>query len=313
MKAVFDTKPNSRYDDEIVQRYHFPTQSNYLAAAEGAVGDWIVYREPQRNGGRRAYIAVARVLRLEADPLRPDHAYAVMGEYLPFDRPVPFAGLLRNVAYRGVTRHKDKQYPGTHPAIVEGELWAAVQAKLDAAPAFQPTSELRGEGARLERKVFDDRGNPMVPVHTNRRGRRYRYYVSRARLTGDGEAGSLPRVSAGLLEQFLAERINPMLASSWRPPAEAIERVGPACEAITLSDDQIVVRIAEVALAPEALNDPAVGPAADGVCVVRLPFHMRRRRGELILDGSVPAEAPSRLDRALVRALVLVRGWGPGA
>ncbi|MBL8553966.1 MAG: HNH endonuclease [Phenylobacterium sp.] len=93
MKAVFDTKPNSGYDDEIVQRYHFPTQSNYLAAAEGAVGDWIVYREPQRNGGRRAYIAVARVLRVEADPLRANHAYAVVGEYLPFDRPVPFAGL----------------------------------------------------------------------------------------------------------------------------------------------------------------------------------------------------------------------------
>ena len=92
MKAVFDTKPNSGYDDEIIRRYHFPTQSNYLAAAEAAVGDWIVYREPQRNRGRRAYIAVARVLRIEPDRLRPKHAYAVMGEYLPFDCPVPFAG-----------------------------------------------------------------------------------------------------------------------------------------------------------------------------------------------------------------------------
>jgi putative restriction endonuclease len=92
LKAVFDTKPNSGYDDEIVRRYHFPTQSNYVAAAQSAVGDWIVYREPQRNGGRRAYIAVARVLTIEADRLRRDHAYAIMGDYLPFDRPVPFAG-----------------------------------------------------------------------------------------------------------------------------------------------------------------------------------------------------------------------------
>ena len=92
MKAVFDTKPNSGYDDEIVRRYHFPTQSNYVAAATAAVGDWIVYREPQRNRGRRAYIAVARVLRVEPDPLRSNHAYAIMGDYLPFDRPVPFAG-----------------------------------------------------------------------------------------------------------------------------------------------------------------------------------------------------------------------------
>lgn len=93
MKAIFDTKPNSGYDDEIVRRYHFPTQSNYMAAAEAAVGDWIVYREPQRNGGRRAYIAVARVLRIEPDATRRNHAYAIMGEYLPFDRPVPFAGI----------------------------------------------------------------------------------------------------------------------------------------------------------------------------------------------------------------------------
>ncbi len=92
MKAVFDTKPNSDYDDEIVERYHFPTQRNYMAAARDAVGDWIVYREPQRNHGRRAYIAVARVVRIEPDPLRDNHAYAIVDEYLPFDRPVPFGG-----------------------------------------------------------------------------------------------------------------------------------------------------------------------------------------------------------------------------
>jgi putative restriction endonuclease len=92
MKAVFDTKPDSGYDDEITRRYHFPSRRNYMAAAEAAVGDWIVYREPQRNNGRRAYIAVARVLGIEPDRTRPDHAYAIMGEYLPFDRPVPFAG-----------------------------------------------------------------------------------------------------------------------------------------------------------------------------------------------------------------------------
>src|SRR5207245_7029226 len=77
------------YDDEIVRRYHFPPQ--YRAVAEQLIGDWIVYREPQRNGGRRAYIAVARVLRIEADTRRAGYSYAVVGDYLPFDLPVPFA------------------------------------------------------------------------------------------------------------------------------------------------------------------------------------------------------------------------------
>lgn len=41
--------------------------------------------------GRRAYIAVARVLRIVPDPARANHAYAIIGDYLPFDRPVGFA------------------------------------------------------------------------------------------------------------------------------------------------------------------------------------------------------------------------------
>lgn len=88
MKGVFDTKPESGYDDDISRRYHFPRQ--YRAVADTLVGSWIVYREPQRNHGRRAYVAVARVVRIEDDVARPGHAYAHVVDYLPFDRPVPF-------------------------------------------------------------------------------------------------------------------------------------------------------------------------------------------------------------------------------
>ncbi|THK37037.1 HNH endonuclease [Ensifer sp. MPMI2T] len=89
MKGVFDTKPNSGYKDELTRQYQFPLQ--YRRAVEPLVGNWIVYREPQRNGGLRAYIAVARVLRIDPDPTRENLFYAVMGDYLPFDRPVPFS------------------------------------------------------------------------------------------------------------------------------------------------------------------------------------------------------------------------------
>jgi putative restriction endonuclease len=89
VKAVFDVKPSSGYDDDITRRYHFPARANYLDAARAAVGDWIVYREPQRNGGRRAYVAAARVSGLEQDPLQPDHYYAYVDAYLEFPSPVP--------------------------------------------------------------------------------------------------------------------------------------------------------------------------------------------------------------------------------
>ena len=90
LKGIFDTKANSGYDDEIVKRYHFP--SIYLRKIADSVGDWIIYREPQRNGGRRAYVAVAHVDGIQPDPNLPGHSYAIVSQFLPFDRPVPFAG-----------------------------------------------------------------------------------------------------------------------------------------------------------------------------------------------------------------------------
>ena len=135
MKAIFDTKPDSGYDDEITQRYHFPTQRNYLDAAEAAVGDWIVYRSPQRNGGQRAYIAVARLLRIEPDPRSQGHAYAVVGDYLQFPTPVPFAGAGRywEASIRAID---DRRRVGAYTqgkavrGLGDGDFAAIVQAGL---------------------------------------------------------------------------------------------------------------------------------------------------------------------------------------
>jgi putative restriction endonuclease len=91
-KGVFDTKSGSGYDDDITRRYHFPTSSNYLQAARAVVGDWIVYREPQRNRGRRAYVAAAHVARIEPDTNKARHAYAIIDDFVPFDPLVSFAG-----------------------------------------------------------------------------------------------------------------------------------------------------------------------------------------------------------------------------
>jgi len=87
MKAIFDTRSESGYDDQIVERYHFPNR--YLAEAEKALGDWIVYREPRRGGGRSGYVAVARLLRIDSDPNQPDASYARVTDFLAFDRVVP--------------------------------------------------------------------------------------------------------------------------------------------------------------------------------------------------------------------------------
>jgi len=90
--AVLTTSVGSIYDDLPEFRYHFP--KTYLNQVQAAVGDWIVYYEPRRShgGGRQAYFAMARVLRIEDDPSLEDHYYAYLDGYLEFDHPVGFQG-----------------------------------------------------------------------------------------------------------------------------------------------------------------------------------------------------------------------------
>jgi putative restriction endonuclease len=94
-KGVLTTKIDPTYDDLPEVRYHFP--QTYLGAVESVVGDWIVYYEPRRSsgdlssrGGRQAYFATARVETIQRDTARSDHYYALVSNYLEFDRPVPF-------------------------------------------------------------------------------------------------------------------------------------------------------------------------------------------------------------------------------
>jgi DNA invertase Pin-like site-specific DNA recombinase len=214
--------------------------------------------------------------------------------------------LLTNPAYCGVTRHKEKRYPDTHPAIIDVDLWNAVQAKFQAATAEQPKTKRLSEVARLCGKVFDDRGNPMAPVHTKRGVKRYRYYVSRAALTGTGEAGSVPRISAGVLEEFLTERLACRLSPSWRPADGPEDRLFAAVRSIRVSDDQLLVRLTEEAFSPEDLKDAVYN---EGSLELRLTFHMRRRQGTLILQSDGEHVPPPKVDRLLVRAVTTARSW----
>jgi len=87
-KGVLTTKASSGYDDIREERYHFP--QNYLARVQQMVGDFFVYYEPRRNGGRSAYIAAGQIVSIDPDPSLDKHHYARITNYLEFDHPVPF-------------------------------------------------------------------------------------------------------------------------------------------------------------------------------------------------------------------------------
>ncbi len=101
MKAIFDTKSDSKYDDNVEGHYHFPKQ--YLSVAKQTIGDWIVYREPVRGNGRKGYVAIAQVERIDCDPCNiGSYHYAFLNHYTPFDTDVPFAGGSYESRLRGV-------------------------------------------------------------------------------------------------------------------------------------------------------------------------------------------------------------------
>lgn len=95
-KAVFTTKVTPSYKDLPEVQYHFPR--TYLNQVREAVGDHVVYYEPRRSsadlssvGGRQSYFGVARVKAIINDISLEGHFYALVDDYLDFDRPVPFA------------------------------------------------------------------------------------------------------------------------------------------------------------------------------------------------------------------------------
>ena len=98
--AVFTAKLESSYDDAVEVRYHFPKQ--YLKRVSEAVGDWILYYESRRDGGRQVYFAMARVVSVNPDASKAGHFYANIADYLEFPEPVPFkiAGTLMESSLR---------------------------------------------------------------------------------------------------------------------------------------------------------------------------------------------------------------------
>lgn len=88
MPLVLTHKASSGYDDVPEERYHFP--ATYRRLLEGSQGEWFVYYEPRREGGREAYVALARLGEVRPDESLPDHFYIGVSDYEEFAQPVPW-------------------------------------------------------------------------------------------------------------------------------------------------------------------------------------------------------------------------------
>jgi site-specific DNA recombinase len=152
---------------------------------------------------------------------------------IPFTRG-PLAHFLRNRFYIGEVVFKGEVFPGQQPAILDRDLFDAVQPKLNGERTNHTAARANSESLLIGR-IYDDRGNRMSPSHARKQGIRYRYYVSSPLLHGHAErAGSVRRVPAADVEALVAGAVRDQL------------------EEATLTDDRDLVSIHVVRVEVEA-------------------------------------------------------------
>jgi DNA invertase Pin-like site-specific DNA recombinase len=223
----------------------------------------------------------------------------------PFTRG-PLSYLLRNRFYIGEVVYKGEILPGAQSPIISHELFEAVQAKLAEQLNNHVLTRSRTE-ALLTGVLFDDAGNRMSPSHTRKNGVRYRYYTSLALLQGRSkQAGSIHRVPAAELESTVAAAVRAHLKLDAKvSQADVIKaHVGR----VEVRPQRLIIGLREV--------DPKGGrvskkPKDLDVAWTKPPSKKRR---EILLPTSTPAEARTRPIRAdararLVTAIARGRRW----
>jgi site-specific DNA recombinase len=247
--------------------------------------------------------------------------------------------LLSNPLYAGEVTHKGTTYPGLHDAIIDRETFDAVQLQLAENAASRVSQTNAKAPSLLAGLVHDETGDLLCPTHANKKGTRYRYYISKRLMHPSGsesggwrlpakelEAAVLQAVACFLRDELrIAKAVGMDDASpdSWREvigctAALAVELAeGPAerqrqllmalLDRVVLQPTAISIAIKLAGLVPlVATQDTRAG---EGRLNLVVPIHLKRRgvEAKLVLRGPSPASrAP---DPKLVFLLAQAQRW----
>ena len=245
----------------------------------------------------------------------------------PFDRGALYC-LLKNRLYIGDVTYKGAPYPGEQPAIVDRDLFEAVQDHLANARRRTIGKSNLAQGAPFEGILFNQAGTLMTPTYTAKAGgRRYRYYASTSR-SQPNTAGAVTRVSAPALETL----IDSILVRLQLPQLDVTDQAGPAfvqvLQRIDLANASTTLRLdREAALkawrreVTRGLSDVDLITHQCGVLtvgevyadhgdhiVVTLPVRARFRGGDATIVAPAVARAPTP-DASLIKALARAHHW----
>jgi DNA invertase Pin-like site-specific DNA recombinase len=244
--------------------------------------------------------------------------------------------ILANPVYVGEVRHGKERYPGQHQAILDRDTWDTVQQTLATNGPARVARPSRVASSPLAGKLFDPSGERLTPSHAVKKGRRYRYYISRSLVTRTAEqAPEGWRLPAGTVEHAVAEALRIVLADRTGLAAnmhgaglaaeklsavfaaaaalhrrlgsepEAASAMAGLVERVDLHDEGLSLTLSLMTLLPPgaAITDPAT------LTVVRsIPLQIKRRGCEmrLVIEGAGPSP---QADPVLVKAIARARRW----
>jgi len=122
--------------------------------------------------------------------------------------------ILENRLYLGEIPHKQQWYPGTHEAIVNEELWQAVQAKLAKNAVARRDRPNCKDPSLLTGILFNESGKRFTPSHAVKKGKRYRYYVLRPDSSCTSGSKQLTSIPAHELEGLVLVRLKKLLLAT---------------------------------------------------------------------------------------------------
>lgn len=219
----------------------------------------------------------------------------------------PLAHMLKNRFYVGEIAYRGEIHKGEHEPILDRDLFDAVQARLAEGAVKRKLTRARSS-SMLVGLLFDDRGNPMSPSHANKKGVRYRYYVSHALLQNrKREAGTVSRVSAPDIEQLVCDALRGRLNAN----DDACDRdlIRARIDRIVIQSDQIAITFHGSELKAN-IQDAGIVPNRSTELTMTIPFAPKLPPRKGIAHAPLDQETiDSETRETLLKAIARSRGW----
>ena len=140
--------------------------------------------------------------------------------------------ILTNPVYIGKITHFGKVYEGQHSAIIDHELWEAVQAKIASNKQAHQERPRACSDSLLTGILFDAEGQRLSPSHSQKQSKRFRYYLSYPLINeGKKAAPNGIRIPAQELETLVINQLCDWLTSTdklikaFNPDAEHMQNL----------------------------------------------------------------------------------------